>query len=370
VQFHRDVQRFCRIFLAIQTKTTPDKIEPLRVEVDKQSKVATPIYYEFKHTKFPKGTVVDRNGFENPEWGEIDFEDTFFGEGTNKWMLKASTGERGAAIEFFSNLDELDLFLNLFLTGFNYCYLMYSTYGPEHSCSPSLIPGVKSEDKTRVMTFPTFVIQKYMEKPQLIEGCKHTLRLYGLYTQEEKGYVYEEWYTGLSGLKFDLKSTNYICHLTNMDFSQNIPEDKESASFHCKSKKDTLKQVKISEEQNIEIVKFIFESMVRDGTSLLNPIGMAGVFELLGFDILYDANDKAWLIEINDCPDLYGRGDDYYDPFAQRMLEDEFKLTIDKIFPIPTNGFRRGKNFSFLDYPDDKNLWIQVCDNSTKLKSQ
>jgi len=368
MQLHRDMQRFCRIFMAIVNKTTPDKIEPLRVEVDDQTKERIPIFYEFKHAKFPKGSIVDRKGFENPDWDELDFEDTFFGEGTNKWLLKAGNAERGAAIEFFSSLEELDKFLSLFLSGYDYCYFKYTNYGPDNTGSPTLIPGIKPSEKVEKKIFPTFIIQKYMEKPQLIEGYKHTVRVYTLYTQEVKGYVFEEWYTGLCGMKYDVKSTNHITHLTGMDLSSKLPETVESASMHCLSKKDTLKYAKVSDEQNKHLAKMIFESVIVDGVNILNPTRISGAFEMYGIDILYDANDKAWLIEFNEDCDIYGQGDPYYDPYANRLVEDYFQLTIDKILPRPPNGVRLGRDFSFLDYPKDLNLWTEVVDNSNRIK--
>jgi len=368
VYFHRDIQRFCRVFLAIEGKTTPDKILPLRVEADEQTGDLIPIFYEFKKCKFPKGSIVEREGFENPEWDELDFEDTFFGEGANKWMIKAGLGYRGAAIEIFSNLEELDTFLSLFINGYDFCFIINTDYNPESSGSPSLIPGMKPAGQTTKKIFNTLVIQKYLEKPQLIQGHKHTVRVYALHTQENKVYMYEEYYTCLSGIKFDLNSTNYISHITGVDLSDKLPETVETASLHCMGKANIINQVEISDEQNREIVKMIFDSAIVNGVNLFNPDRVEGWFEMYGLDIIYDKNNKAWLIEFNDSPDIYGQGHAYFDDFANRLMEDNFKLTIDKIFDIPADGKRLGMRFTFGDYPDGKNLWTEVVDNSNRIK--
>jgi len=54
-------------------------------------------------------------------------------------------------------------------------------------------------------------------------------------------------------------------------------------------------------------------------------------FEVLGYDIMVDENFKVWLIEINKNTGLV-----YSSPIIKmllpRMVDDSFKLTIDKIF--------------------------------------
>ena len=367
VQFYRDVQKFCRVFLAIKNMTTPDKIQPIRLEVDERGGQPIPIYYEFQHTKFPKGSKVDREGFENPEWEELQFDDVFFGEGTNKWVLKAGYAERSVAIEIFSSLEELDVFLSQYLTGYKYCYYRNFNYTPEHSGSPTLIQGLHPADKTSYRTFDTMVIQKYLEKPQLLEGFKHTVRVHAFYSQENKAYVHPEWYTSICGLKFDVHSNNYITHLSCMDVSDKLPEAIENAHFHCLEQQDVPKTVKISEELNKEIVKMVFDSCIVDGINILNPTGMSGCFEMFGADIIYDANNKPWLLEMNDAPDLYGKIGEESDLVSDRTLDDMLKLTIDRIFPIPADGHRKGRKFTVAGYPDEENLWREVADYSERI---
>jgi len=367
VQFHRDVQKFCRVFLAIKNKTTADKIQPIRLEVDEKGGQPIPIYYEFQHTKFPKGSKVDREGFENPEWEELQFDDVFFGEGTNKWLIKAGYTERSVAIEIFSSLEELDVFLSQYLTGYKYCYYRDFNYTPEHSGSPTLIQGLHPADKTSYRTFDTMVIQKYLEKPQLIEGYKHTVRVHAFYSQENKAYVHPEWHTGLCGVKYDVHSNNYITHLSGMDLSDKLPEAIENSHLHCLDKHEVLKRVKVSEELHIEMVKMVFDSCFVNGVNILNPMGVRNLFEMFGADIIYDANNKPWLLEFNDAPDVHGKVGEDCDPVGDRILEDLLKLTIDRIFPIPADGHRMGKKFTVAGYPDEENLWKEVADYSERI---
>lgn len=365
--FHRDLQRFCRIFLAVQRHTTPDQIPPLRTETDPATGRQTPIYFEFRHARFPpvSSTSLVDSDFENPTWDELAFNDSFFGADTNKWMLKAGEGYRGAGNEMFSTLDELDQFVALFLTGYPYCYYDHIAYSPSDEGSPSLMPGAKSAEKTRRVPIGRFVVQKYMEKPQLLKGYKYNLRLYSMFSQEIKAYMCQEWNSNLCGTPFDLHSKNYISHMSNYDLAKKSPEYESLGQYNILSRSETLLHVSIREDLHSKMIKMIFDSVIVNGKNLLNPIDFPNVFEIYGIDIFYDVNGRPWLLECNQEPDLLGENNEYLDKCYDRLLDDYFKLTIDKIFTLPADARRLGKDFTFLDYPLDTNIWSLVEDYST-----
>ena len=55
-------------------------------------------------------------------------------------------------------------------------------------------------------------------------------------------------------------------------------------------------------------------------------------FEIYGYDFMIDANYKTWLIEVNTNPCLE-ESSPILEEILPRMLDDAFKLTIDKIYP-------------------------------------
>lgn len=66
------------------------------------------------------------------------------------------------------------------------------------------------------MKSDVFVIQKYIERPLLINDRKFDLRLWVLITHEHKCFYFKEGYIRMSGHKYDLE--NYddpFVHLTN-----------------------------------------------------------------------------------------------------------------------------------------------------------
>jgi hypothetical protein len=71
----------------------------------------------------------------------------------------------------------------------------------------SLSANVKSE---------VFVIQKYIERPLLIDGRKFDIRLWVLISFDNRCYLFQEGYIRTSSYKFTLDTINQpMVHLTN-----------------------------------------------------------------------------------------------------------------------------------------------------------
>jgi hypothetical protein len=63
----------------------------------------------------------------------------------------------------------------------------------------------------------------------------------------------------------------------------------------------------------------------------LNPNKRKYCFELFGFDFMLDADLNCWLIEVNTNPCLE-ESSRLLEMLIPRMLDDMFRLTIDKVF--------------------------------------
>lgn len=103
-------------------------------------------------------------------------------------------------------------------------------------------------------------------------------------------------------------------------------------------------------------IKVCFDSTF----DILNPNNRVHTFELFGFDFMLDENYKAWLLECNSGPSL-SESNPFLSSLISRMLDDLFKITVDRVFPAPKKGFELGTKspFPLLDYPDDDNLWYE-----------
>lgn len=55
----------------------------------------------------------------------------------------------------------------------------------------------------------------------LIDSRKFDIRVYGLVTQNQEYYFFQEGYIRTSSHKFDINSTNYYAHLTNNAIQKN-----------------------------------------------------------------------------------------------------------------------------------------------------
>ena len=97
-------------------------------------------------------------------------------------------------------------------------------------------------------------------------------------------------------------------------------------------------------------------------------------FEIFGYDFMIDYDLKVWLIEINSNPSIT-TGGKVLDAYVPRMIDDAFKLTIDKIFPPPGNRKTEGRIddadradqrpvavYPMEGYRDDENLWQPLFD--------
>jgi hypothetical protein len=128
-------------------------------------------------------------------------------------------------------------------------------------------------------------------------------------------------------------------HLTNNAIQKNSPlygqqEDGNQLSYnelrltlkkeHNKDfDRDILPKMK-------DQTKSAFESVAQK----LNPNKHKHCFELFGLDFMLDADFNSWLIEVNTNPCLE-ESSKLLESLIPRMVDDLFKLTIDKVFATP-----------------------------------
>jgi hypothetical protein len=142
---------------------------------------------------------------------------------------------------------------------------------------------------------PKFVVQKYIDKPCLLEKRKFDLRVLIIFVAPKSVFSYKTWWVRRCPLSYDNTDlTNTGKHLTNI-------------SLHKTESKQTTPQLNdfpiLEESLRGTIVEFlhklspIFESVCRPSRE--NNIRH---FQLFGVDLLIDEQHKPWLLEINASP--------------------------------------------------------------------
>jgi len=189
------------------------------------------------------------------------------------------------------------------------------------------------------------VVQKYLNKPHLIDEYKYDFRVYVLVTnvQPLRIFWYKDGLARFATEKYKLKAfNNPFIHLTNYAINkdnENFQSDdnKDAATGHKRSLKAIFLQLKregfdiddIQREMRDIIVKTLI-SVQQDlvhhyRTSQPSDLYSNMCFEILGFDIIIDNKGKPWLLEVNHAPSF--NCDTALDANVKKnLLIDTFKI--------------------------------------------
>lgn len=199
--------------------------------------------------------------------------------GYNLWFLKVTQYNRGRGIYVFKTLEQLEKQINELEEG-----VILQPNNAEVSTTADIDPQVKPDGTmSNVTAVPhkirssTFVIQKYIEKPLLINDRKFDIRVWVLLTHDLKLYFCQEGYIrtsceifSLENVDLDNPASNFV-HLTNnavQKYSQNYGKfedgnqlsfddfqtyiDEHYSSANVKVKEDIVNQM-------IEVIKSTFK---------------------------------------------------------------------------------------------------------------
>ena len=191
----------------------------------------------------------------------------------------------------------------------------------------------------------TYIIQKYLERPLLVNKRKFDIRCYGLITAfggHVQGYFYHDGYLRTSSKEYTLKNlSNRFIHLTN-DAVQKKSED--YGRFESGNKLnypefqrylETMYPGQVDFWRDIwpEIRRIVGET-VRATYRSVDPWKRRNTFEVLGYDFMIDEKFKVWLIEVNTNPCL-SLSSAYLAKLIPAMLDNAFRIAVDPYFPEP-----------------------------------
>ena len=196
------------------------------------------------------------------------------------------------------------------------------------------------------------IIQKYLDRPLLYNKRKFDIRCFVLIDYDLNLFFFREGHLKASSELYNLNDRNRFIHITNYSLQ------KKSSKFETYEEGNEISYSdfkKYLESQNIPLsnfdkmitqMKLLVEiSMKSVGTKFLktNPVLS---FEIFGYDFIIDNEFKPWILEINNNPGL-GISSPVIEKIIPRMLDDAFRLTIDKIFETKYDEICMNENWKY-----------------------
>uniref|UniRef100_A0A1B0CNH8 Tubulin polyglutamylase ttll4 n=2 Tax=Lutzomyia longipalpis TaxID=7200 RepID=A0A1B0CNH8_LUTLO len=168
------------------------------------------------------------------------------------------------------------------------------------------------------------IVQRYVERPMLIDGSKFDLRLYVLVTSMNplKVYMHTDGLARFASVRYsekvDTLSDRYM-HLTNYSInklSANYAKNEDAEA--CKGHKWTIRSLWSYLEaggvdterlwgalRNLVIRTLIAGETPIHNLTKANMLSKYNCYELFGFDVLLDSDLVPWLLEVNISPSLH-----------------------------------------------------------------
>ena len=216
------------------------------------------------------------------------------------------------------------------------------------------------------------IIQKYLDRPLLYYKRKFDIRCFVLVDSNLNVFFCREGHLKGSSEFYDLNNTNKLIHITNYSLQKKsskfeIYEDGNEISYndfkiYMKKKNISLDNFTKMINQIKYLVQISFKAV---GKKLIktNPILC---FEIFGYDFIVDNDFKPWILEINNNPGLC-ISSPVIQKLVPRMLDDAFRLTIDKVFEtryspdvIDSDGNYKSK-YQLDGFNDEENVFEFLC---------
>ena len=287
---------------------------------------------------------------------------TDFQQGQNIWLIKPNDCNRGRGVSVFNSLSSLRSLLKEFTkaSGGEISYFANQAIGAitqneKHQKGDKIETAVtvrtdRTENQgssqnlnlTANVRSEVFVIQKYIEKPLLVDERKFDIRLWVLVAQDQRCYLFKEGYIRTSSYKFTLSQESIdqpMIHLTNnavQQFDDNYGKLEEGNQLSFLQASELINEQEGRTVDFHEIVSKqiapVIEMTLASAESKLNSKQRKNCFEIFGYDFMVDDSLQPWLIEVNTNPCLEETSQ-LLKQYLPRMLDDAFKLTIDVFFP-------------------------------------
>lgn len=246
----------------------------------------------------------------------------------NLWLLKPTCLNRGKGIELVNTFEDFQQQIKKF-----------KDYSSEE--------GVYTKKGS---VYKKILVQKYCENLLLIDNRKFDIRVWCLVDQNLNIYLCKEGYLRMSSFVYNIEKCNdKFIHLTN----NAVQKHSEKYSLYEKGNQKSFEDLKNFLENNTAFsfdsiysrIKFVCSLVLKSVLGKLNYNRRKTCFEIFGLDFILDREGGAWLLEANVNPCLE-TSSPLLEKLIPRMLDDAFKLTIDKTYrcnidpsiAFPVNG--------------------------------
>ena len=205
------------------------------------------------------------------------------------------------------------------------------------------------------------LIQKYIEKPLCYKGRKCDMRLWVLLSFDFNLYLFKEGHFKATSLPYDVKSKDSFVHITNYSvqkYNENFAKFETGNEISFKDFELSVdNEINVKKDLLPKIKEIIMHSM-KSVNNKINKNERKLCFEIFGYDFMFDEDYVPYLLEINTNPGLE-ISSPLIEMLIPRMIDDAFKLTLDKVFLLnETNIENMKKNPYKVDgYSDEENMW-------------
>ena len=230
----------------------------------------------------------------------------------------------------------------------------------------------KKINKNRMYSSNEIIIQKYLDNPLLYKNRKFDIRCFVLLDSNFNLYFCKEGHLKGCSELYNLNNSNKYIHITNYSLQKNSNNFELYEIGNEMSYKDfknflineniSLKKFDYMINQMKILIKISFQSVAK---KLLKEKQVL-CFEIFGYDFILDNDFKLWILEINNNPGL-SISSPVIEKLVPRMLDDAFRLTIDKIFNtqyskecIDQEGKYKTK-YKLNGFKDDENIFEFLC---------
>ena len=205
------------------------------------------------------------------------------------------------------------------------------------------------------------IIQKYIEKPLCYNGRKCDMRLWVLLTWEFNLYLFKEGHFKATSLPYDVNSIDSYVHLTNYSvqkYNKNFAKYETGNEISFQDFENSVNNTINVKKDLLPKVKEIIIHSMKSVAGKINKAERKICFEIFGYDFMFDENYIPYLLEVNTNPGLE-ISSPLIEMLIPRMIDDAFKLTIDKIFFLNKNNIDKMKEkpCKVDGYSDEENMW-------------
>ncbi|KAG1346107.1 hypothetical protein G6F62_003949 [Rhizopus arrhizus] len=217
-------------------------------------------------------------------------------EGGYSFIIKPSLANKAAGIKVFNTIEQLrDIF-------------------EEEEESDE-----EDEDAEDVSQIREWVIQRYIDKPLLVNQRKFHVRAYVLAKSNIEVYLYRDMLALFALKEYDMNCLDdNLIHLTNTCIQTEEDGFVESESVNLFWELDIEKKEEIFEQMK-DILADVFDACTSEMTTFQ---AIPNAFELFGIDFLIDQDSNVYFLEANAFPDFKQTGQK-----LQHIIQELFNAT-------------------------------------------